>query len=74
MNLKFEELIGDFVKDESGIWWLINIKGYKLYDKYPLIDIKLITCYEPGMENTNRPAKKTVNNNELTQGFIWWRL
>jgi hypothetical protein len=26
----FEELIGDFIKDEAGTWWLVNIKGYLL--------------------------------------------
>lgn len=27
LDLDFEELIGDFIKDESGNWWLVNIKG-----------------------------------------------
>jgi hypothetical protein len=26
----FDELIGEFIKDESGTWWLVNIKGYLL--------------------------------------------
>ena len=28
LGVEFEELIGDFIKDEAGTWWLINIKGY----------------------------------------------
>lgn len=25
---KFSEFVGDFVKDEAGIWWLINVKAF----------------------------------------------
>jgi hypothetical protein len=25
LGVEFYELIGDFIKDESGTWWLINI-------------------------------------------------
>ena len=28
IGVNFEELIGDFIKDESGLWWLINIRSY----------------------------------------------
>jgi len=30
LGVEFEELIGEFIKDESGTWWLVNIKGYLL--------------------------------------------
>ena len=41
-------MIGDFIKDESGIWWLVNIRGYKF--DYPKlkelpINIKPITHF-----------------------------
>ena len=26
----FDELVGDFVKDEAGIWWFINLKAMKI--------------------------------------------
>lgn len=40
---KFSELVGDFVKDEAGIWWLINIKAFVLdYGVYSE-DLKRIT-------------------------------
>lgn len=29
-NIKFEEIIGDFIKDADNVWWLINIKGFKI--------------------------------------------
>lgn len=29
-NIKFEEIVGDFIKDANDVWWLINIKGFKM--------------------------------------------
>jgi len=31
VNLK--ELVGDFIKDEEGNWWLVNIKAFKVEQK-----------------------------------------
>lgn len=27
LGITFKEFVVDFIKDESGIWWLINVKG-----------------------------------------------
>ena len=35
-----QSLAADFVKDESGIWWLINIKSMVLIERIPEIKIK----------------------------------
>ncbi len=35
LGLIFEEFIGDFIKDEAGTWWLVNVKGYKLKTESP---------------------------------------
>jgi LMBR1 domain-containing protein 1 len=46
LGVLFEELIGDFIKDESGNWWLVNIKGYLLRpDSVPSFNFKLITNF-----------------------------
>ena len=29
-DIIFDELVGDFVKDEAGIWWFINLKAMKI--------------------------------------------
>lgn len=42
LKIKFQELVGDFIKDESGVWWMINIKGFILVGD-PLINQKVIT-------------------------------
>lgn len=28
-GIRLEEIVGDFIKDEMGNWWLINIKAFK---------------------------------------------
>ena len=35
-DIVFDELVGDFVKDEAGIWWFINLKAMKIanYSKF----------------------------------------
>lgn len=30
---RFEEFVADFIKDESGTWWLVNVRGFVLTDK-----------------------------------------
>ena len=32
---RFSEMICDFVKDESGTWWLINVKGFRIKTEIP---------------------------------------
>ena len=31
-DIIFDELVGDFMKDESGIWWFINLKAMKIFN------------------------------------------
>jgi LMBR1 domain-containing protein 1 len=30
LKVTFKEFVCDFIKDESGIWWLINIKAFTI--------------------------------------------
>lgn len=32
----FIEIMADFVKDESNVWWLVNVKGFQLEPVVPL--------------------------------------
>lgn len=32
-GIELSELVGDFIKDESDNWWLINIKAFKVQEK-----------------------------------------
>ena len=36
--IEFKEFIVDFIKDEGGIWWAINIKGFILEQEDPMIN------------------------------------
>jgi hypothetical protein len=29
-GVNFSEMVGDFIKDEAGNWWLINIKAFQV--------------------------------------------
>lgn len=59
LNVDFEELIGDFIKDESGNWWLINIKGYVFKpESIQVINWKLIAHYG---DDIGIPVKKKVD-------------
>ena len=29
-GVTFSEIMGDFIKDESNTWWLVNIKGFEI--------------------------------------------
>ena len=64
-KLKFDELIGDFIKDESGIWWLINIKGFIINDPNYLNSEKIVN-YLQDFKKTNDPSvfNKTLFLNE----------
>lgn len=46
LNISFKEFIADFLRDDEGIWWFINVKGFILEDA-PLtrINLKPITHY-----------------------------
>ncbi len=43
--MTFKEFICDFIKDESGIWWMINVRGFVLDTYDDPINIKVITNY-----------------------------
>ena len=43
---EFSELVADFVKDESGIWWMINVKAFILDFEVYMDNIKRITNYD----------------------------
>lgn len=62
LGAKFLELIGDFIKDEAGVWWLINIKGFILLSD-PLVNPKPITNYgdEEVMENNSKYKQVPIN-------------
>lgn len=32
-GINLSELVGDFVKDEQGNWWLVNIKAFRIEAK-----------------------------------------
>jgi len=45
LKITFLEFAADFIKDESGIWWFINVKGFILETCPNPLNIKPITHY-----------------------------
>lgn len=41
--LRFKEMVGDFIKDESGTYWLVSVKAYILENTVNDFSIKRIT-------------------------------
>ena len=35
MKIRFDEFVGDFLKDECGTWWFITCKAFKLFPGDP---------------------------------------
>jgi LMBR1 domain-containing protein 1 len=45
LGIHFREFVADFIKDESGIWWLVNVKAF-IFEKDPgIINVKKITHF-----------------------------
>ena len=51
-DIIFDELVGDFVKDEAGIWWFINLKAMK---------IKNISKFKRGEDGLTEPIPPRLN-------------
>ncbi|CAD8077133.1 unnamed protein product [Paramecium sonneborni] len=55
LHITFKEFSADFIKDESGIWWFINVKGF-IIDKSPdKILWKSITHYGEEINEEGQP-------------------
>ena len=51
-DIIFDELVGDFVKDEAGIWWFINLKAMK---------IKNINKFKKSEDGLSEPIPPRLN-------------
>lgn len=36
-GIEISEIVGDFIKDELGNWWLIGIKAFKMIEKIEVV-------------------------------------
>ncbi|CAK83163.1 unnamed protein product (macronuclear) [Paramecium tetraurelia] len=61
LHITFKEFAADFIKDESGIWWFVNVKGF-IIDKSPeKILWKSITHYG---EDINEEGQPTIQSQQ----------
>lgn len=58
LGVQFKEMIGDFIKDESGTWWLVNVKGFLIQSMTEEIDIRKIVNFGDSEFKTYQIASK----------------
>jgi len=56
-GIEFEEIVCDFIKDEAGTWWLINVKSFIIIQKIPHT-MKDIYCDDKSKEYHEKKNKK----------------
>ncbi|EAS01971.2 Lmbr1-like motif protein (macronuclear) [Tetrahymena thermophila SB210] len=65
LNIGFKEFICDFIKDESGIWWMVNVKGFVFDDPIPEeINTKKILNYGDDMGLEVKEDNSQQNKNK----------
>jgi LMBR1 domain-containing protein 1 len=61
-GIELTELVGDFIKDEVGNWWLVSIKAFKMIEK--LSRVKSSPIYGSGMMKMAPSSAKANKNSE----------
>jgi len=69
---KFSELVGDFIKDEAGIWWLVNIKAVSLDNQIFNEDLKKITFAIDDFISVPHHAKGRKGKKNVKQKKCWY--
>lgn len=47
LRVFFQEMVADFIKDESGLWWMIGVRAYKFVNPDVKPNLKLfVDIYE----------------------------
>ena len=68
LRVFFEEMVADFIKDESGLWWMIGVKAYKFVNPSVKPNLKLfIDVYEEYEEVESKEEKKNKSLDKKIQ-------
>ena len=72
IRLFFEEMVWDFIKDESGLWWMIGVRAYKFTNPEIKPNLKLfIEDYEEPEEGEK---KNKEEDKALEKRLQVWRM
>jgi hypothetical protein len=75
LRVFFDEMIADFIKDESGLWWMIGVKAYKFSNPSVKPNLKLfIDVYEEYEEIESKEEKKSKSLDKKIQVCRMWML
>lgn len=60
----FEEMVADFIKDESGLWWMIGVRAYKFpsYDVKPYLKLFIEDFEEEESSSKKEKGSKTLKD------------
>lgn len=59
----FEEMVCDFIKDESGLWWMVGVRAYKFVNPDIKPNLKLfIEDFEESEEKQKEEKSKILKN------------
>lgn len=68
LRVFFEEMVADFIKDESGLWWMIGVKAYKFVNPSVKPNLKVfIDVYEEYEEVESKQEKKSKSLDKKIQ-------
>ena len=56
--MRFKEFVCDFIKDEGGNWWFINVKAFILEGEHKKINIKPIVNHDHDEVEDDEKVKK----------------
>ena len=65
LKVNFTEFVADFIKDEGGNWWFVNVKAFILEGEVKKIDIKPIVSHDH--EDTEEESKGKKNLESYTK-------
>jgi hypothetical protein len=68
-NIKMSEIVGDFIRDPSGTWWLLGIKAFVLEDTYAVPVLRHFLPNEEAMyemkQKENLDTGRTMDDDPL---------
>jgi len=64
LKITFKEFVADFIRDEDGIWWFINVKAFILDEYVSPINNKKIT-----MNMNPEPEPEVVEDTNPTISY-----
>jgi len=70
-GIEFSEMVCDFIKDEAGTWWMINVKSFIIKLKIPKQVSKRNFDWREQMMERQKQAEEAYQSSLDLMGDIW---